>query len=494
MSKKIAVASVVALVLGGVAIPGGIFVNDMVADMTYGMVNDGLLGIQDEAGPIINEMVLHTFAALLVNTCLTDMSMDFSGFPIELDGLDPSDYFNNPETVFKVGVFMDLADLAEFMGINLGALGNLIGWMVQLNAEVMDIEGIAMFNGESLNFNEDAIDLILYGKDDLPGIITDIDTGSGMTDFIHLYESATTESQQQQMEGDYLCTWEDLTAVYDYVQDYLIGSLIQPILDGFPLDLEIILLGIFNLPKTLIDLLMEIISPLLDLELPDPVYVVDLMMPELSGLGTPEEIGEFKFFQQWANGSLVGEPGFPLPLKAGEFFGFEVGIPEPTNMSMESTRGLWDLDNPCSLVNSEGIAKWLSYPEKGTDLYNEIRDANGLTDAQMEIFYPWLQNFQYNLMPFLAQHDMDLPMDSISLGNLVQGAGIGIGALCIGLASTGFVSNRVVKSKAKKKTIGTISQKKPKKLPDIAGDAINPAGRELEKPAENLKEIPPEES
>ena len=482
MSKKIAVASVVALLFGGAAIPGGIFINDLVSDMTYSMVDDGLLGIQEEAGPIIYEMVQHTFAALLVNTCLSDMSLDFNGIPIELDGLDPNDYFNDPETVYKVGVFMDLGALAAFIGLDLGALGNLIGWLAELKAEILDIEGIAMNKGESLNFNEDAIELILYGDDDLPGLITDIDTGSGTTDFIHLYDSATTESTQQQMADDYLCTWEDLTIVYDYIQDYIIGSLIQPILDGFPLELEFNLLGLLDIPSMLVDMVMELLSPLLGLELPDPVYIVDIMMPELSGLTTVEEIGEFKFFQQWANGTLVGEPGFPLPLKAGDFYGFEVGLPDPTNMSWESTLGLWDMENPCSLVSGEGIAKWLQYPEKGTDLYNELRDTNGLTDAQMDIFYPWLHSFQHDLMPFLAQHDMDLPMDSISLGNLVQVAGLGMGAICIGVASTGFVSNRVVKTKAKKKGLKTSSKKIPKKkFPDISGDAMNPAGRELKK-------------
>ena len=101
---------------------------------------------------------------------------------------------------------------------------------------------------------------------------------------------------------------------------------------------------------------------------------------------------------------------------------------------------------------------------------------------------------RHSRWPYLAAELMDLPIDAISLGNVIQGAAIGVGGLCVGLASTGFVSNRVVKVKAKKKTLGTISKKSTKKLPDIAGDAMNPAGKELQIPPEELKEIPPEES
>ena len=75
MSKKIAAASIVCLVFGGVSIPGGILINDLVSDMTYSMVPDGLLGIQGEAGPQVNVMVLHTFAAFQIDTVIQGFQM-----------------------------------------------------------------------------------------------------------------------------------------------------------------------------------------------------------------------------------------------------------------------------------------------------------------------------------------------------------------------------------------------------------------------------------
>ena len=164
-------------------------------------------------------------------------------------------------------------------------------------------------------------------------------------------------------------------------------------------------------------------------------------------------------------------------------------------MSIDSCRALWDEESEYSLVTKAGLAKWYeACADPDSEVVEELKAANGIDDHAVEIICPWLENFRYNVMPFLAAELMGLPIDAISLGGVIQGAAIGVGGLCVGLASTGFVSNRVVKVKAKKKALGTISKKNTKKLPDIAGDAMNPAGKELEIPSEELQAIPKEES
>ena len=97
MSKKIAAASIIALVFGGAAIPGGIFVNDMIADLVYDSVADGLLGIRDQAGPEITEMVKHTFMTMMINASLTGMEMDFEGIPISIPGGTKQQFFNEED-------------------------------------------------------------------------------------------------------------------------------------------------------------------------------------------------------------------------------------------------------------------------------------------------------------------------------------------------------------------------------------------------------------
>jgi len=478
MSKKIAVASIVTLVFGGVAIPGGIFVNDMIADMVYDSVADGLLGVRTEAGPMIDQMVVHTFMTYLVNASLTDLVMEFEGIPITEAALPPEQFFNDEDAEFHVDLLLGIPEIYLF--------GILIFPGLYAYIDLFTVEGIANFFDEEHTYSPLAQEMILYGDDEVPGLITDVDMGSGMTDWLALFEGATTDDLKFQMTSKYDCTWNQIEDIYDYCKLYLEGIMIDVLLDG--IDLEIVLK---NIPQGLFDFIVQLIG----LELPEKVYIVDELKPEIAGLRTIEEIGEFYLYQQWANGSLVPDPGYALPLSTGTIYGFEPGVPIPTEMSIDSCRALWDEESEYSLVTKAGLAKWYeACADPDSDVVEELKAANGIDDHALEIICPWLENFRYNVMPFLAAELMALPIDAISLGGVIQGAAIGVGGLCIGLASTGFVSNRVVKVKAQKKALGTISKKNPKKLPDIAGDAMNPAGKELEIPKEKLQEIPKEES
>ncbi|MFX1275811.1 MAG: hypothetical protein ACFFBP_04305, partial [Promethearchaeota archaeon] len=60
MSKKVAFASVLCLILGGISLPGGMVVNNLITDMTYNSIDQGLLGIKDQAIPLIEPMVKET--------------------------------------------------------------------------------------------------------------------------------------------------------------------------------------------------------------------------------------------------------------------------------------------------------------------------------------------------------------------------------------------------------------------------------------------------
>ena len=478
MSKKIAAASIVALVFGGVAIPGGIFVNDMIADMVYDSVADGLLGIREQAGPEINQMVVHTFMTYLVNASLTDLEMEFEGIPITETALPSEEFFNDEDANFHVDLLLGIPEIYLF---NILIFPGIYAYI-----DIFTIEGIANFFDEDLNYSPLAQEMILYGDEEVPGLITDVDMGSGMTDWLALYEGATTDELKFQMCDSYDCTWNQIVDIYDYCIMYLRDIMIDVLLDG--VDLEIVLK---NIPQGLFDLIVQLIG----IELPEKIYIVDELKPEIAGLRSIEVIGEFYLFQQWANGSLVPDPGYPLPLSTGTIYGFEAGVPVSTDMSIESCEALWDEESEYSLVTKAGLAKWYeACADPDSDVVEELKAANGIDDHAVSVLCPWLENFRYNVMPFLAAELLGLPIDAISLGGVIQGAGIGVGALCIGLASTGFVSNRVVKVKAQKKALGAISKKSPKKLPDIAGDAMNPAGKELKVPNEELQEIPNEES
>ena len=57
MSKKITTLSIILLVFGGIMIPGGPMINNIIQDMTYGSIDEGLLGIKEQGIPLVKESV-----------------------------------------------------------------------------------------------------------------------------------------------------------------------------------------------------------------------------------------------------------------------------------------------------------------------------------------------------------------------------------------------------------------------------------------------------
>ncbi|MFX1274684.1 MAG: hypothetical protein ACFFBP_05985 [Promethearchaeota archaeon] len=186
----------------------------------------------------------------------------------------------------------------------------------------------------------------------------------------------------------------------------------------------------------------------------------EYLLPILIEANYDKKIEEFSFqilLEQWANGTIMGRGlypgGFPLPLGFMEIYGFEIGYQGPgkniipTNMSLASALALWDSSSDFSLVTKNGLQKWFDAIGGDTNAYEALKTTNDLTDAAMNLIMNWIPNFQQNVMPYLAQYQMGLPTDSISLGNIIQVAGIGMGATCIGLAALTITGNIVAKRK-----------------------------------------------
>jgi hypothetical protein len=59
----------------------------------------------------------------------------------------------------------------------------------------------------------------------------------------------------------------------------------------------------------------------------------------------------------------------------------------------------------------------------------------------------WLPKFRDHVMPYLAQEDMNLPMDSTKYGNTIE-LGLSIaGGLSIGLAAFGLVGSIIFRKR-----------------------------------------------
>ena len=158
--------------------------------------------------------------------------------------------------------------------------------------------------------------------------------------------------------------------------------------------------------------------------------LITLPPPDGEGMSL-SEYARVIFLEVWANGT-AGERalypfGFPLDLKVTTVYGFEVGYQDqnspviPSNMSLESARSLWNASNEFSLVSKKGLEEWfyaMENPDSAT-VYG-LMMANHLEDDEISMILSWLSKFRNNVMPYLAQEEMNLVMDSTSLGNTIQ--------------------------------------------------------------------------
>jgi hypothetical protein len=164
-----------------------------------------------------------------------------------------------------------------------------------------------------------------------------------------------------------------------------------------------------------------------------------LLESELGYNMTLNEFAKVLLLEQWANGTIMEMNLFPGGIDFHDFvssipsgtIGFEVGVPIPTNMSLESALLLWDSSNPYSLVND--IQSWWDIGSKHSVAYNVTRDANLLDDKIMDMILQWLPSFRDNIMPFLAQVEYGLPMDSKTLGDTITTSMVITGSSIIGI-------------------------------------------------------------
>lgn len=555
MSKKIVIISAVLLATGLGLVPGGILIEDYINNMVADSVDEGLLGIEEEAIPLIEPMIKEKGIPQALRG-IRDM-----GIPILEDMV---------EVTF-------VAVLIEVMAIT---GGNVSGtWYPALGLErffndpagiwYLILGGVSAVATYNLSFTEDAQNRILFGNSttvpgfipSIQGFLNDTSTGAGVATFLDQYyaaNSSSTPNLNMTMQENYNCTWEQLTKLEEYINDYLINPIIPAVISlGMHVEYMPSLEGLNSvndiakalfmeqwangtvLNETLYEggidfseMLEDINETLIGFEVgrmepsnitrksayalfdevnyPNALTndtginqwisaftndtVKDTLMnefnltqtqmdmilfwlfeesfqenivPELMKLPPPDGVGmnitEYArviLLEQWVNGTADGEViypyGFPLPLKAGIVYGFEVGYRGrniavlPTNMSLESAESLWNVSNEYSLVNKKGLRNWYSAVANPTSvLADDLQTINHLEDGAMNMILNWLPEFRDNVMPYLAQEEMNLPMDSTSYA-LAINLGMSIpGGILIGLGALGIARIILIKRKLK---------------------------------------------
>ncbi|MFX1592020.1 MAG: hypothetical protein ACFFB6_06030 [Promethearchaeota archaeon] len=558
MSKKVIIISAVLLAVGSGLVPGGVLIEDYINQLVVNSVDEGLLGIEEEAVPLIEPMIKEkgipqalrgirdmgipiledmvevTFVAVLINTFVnTGGNVGVYFFP----PIGMNNFFNNDTAA---GV-----------------------WVI--------FNGTSYHHREPLNFTEDAQNRILYGNSTsvpgyIPGIqgfLNDTSTGEGVANFLTQYYAANSSGTgvlNETMQENYNCTWYQLSKLEEYIKGYLIGWAIPTVIAaGLHVNYMPELAGLFSVNDIAKALFMEqwangtvlnetlyeggidfsemldnINETLIGFEVgrtaPSNITrqsayalfdeitysnaltndtginqwiiaytndtVKDMLMnefnlsqtqmdmilfwlfeesfqenvvPELMKLPPPDGVGmniteyaKILLLEQWANGTADGEVlypyGFPLTLRVGTIYGFEVGyqginIPVlPTNMSLEAAMSLWNVTSEYSLVNKKGLSKWyLAVADPSSVITDDLQTINNLEDEAINMILSWLPKFRDNIMPFLAQEEMNLPMDSISYSNSIELGMVIPGGILIGLGLTGLTRYIIIKRKTREK-------------------------------------------
>jgi len=180
----------------------------------------------------------------------------------------------------------------------------------------------------------------------------------------------------------------------------------------------------FNLTQTQLTMLLEWMFTTIR-----RLIILVIPQPEPIGLGISlSKFSENLLYEQWANGTILGEVYFPGGIDIGELLewgisivGWEVGVPDPTGMSLETVEALYDEKDPLALANQKGIRKWYTAVKNpDSKVYSELQDGFDLSDSQMEAIIEWLPVFRDEILPLLVKYVFNLPTDPYTLATLIM--------------------------------------------------------------------------
>ncbi|MFX1366519.1 MAG: hypothetical protein ACFFCE_15500 [Promethearchaeota archaeon] len=429
MSKKLLIVSVILLGLGSGLIPGGIIIENYINQRVANSVDEGLLGIEEEAIPLIVPMIKdkgipRTLRKIRDGTIpIIEQTIKEKGIPQTLRGIRDAAIPIIEPMIKEKGIpqvlrgirdtgilFVEdmveatfVAVLFEVIAITGGNVSGTpfgpIGMEAFFNdpnaAWVLVFSSISKFHGENLSYTVDAQNRILYGNSTtvpgyIPGIqgfLNDTSTGAGVTKFLEQYyaaNSSSTPDLNMTMQEKYNCTWYQLTKLEEYVMDFMINYAIPLVIEN--------------------NLHVE-------------------YMPELAGLLSVNAIARAMFMEQWANGTILGDVLYPGGIDFSEMLesvneslvGFEVGHPFPSNITRKVAYALFnDSLYSNALTNDTGIEIWIE--AYTNNIVKEIlRNEFNLTQTQMEMILSWLfeESFKDNVVPELMKLP---PPDGVGMG------------------------------------------------------------------------------
>ncbi|MFX0000078.1 MAG: hypothetical protein ACFE88_08145 [Candidatus Hermodarchaeota archaeon] len=315
-------------------------------------------------------------------------------------------------------------------------------WMFRINFTT-PLKGVTEYTffgaNISLGYTQEAQNRLLDGYEGYPGILTQIETGFGLLDWLKFYESARLNigTNRTLMETVYNATWDvHLDYLGRYINDYIIEDqlagagqtglevgrptrsdiLIETTVDLWdPINPDGIVneTGIvkwykaangdqakqnelnttLNLTQVQFDKLYTWLTTIIKETL---VPIVFIVQEPLGFRLTTREYAEMLFLEQWANGTIV-----PTGLDLGDgLTGFEVGIPIKSNISSNIVWDLFNVINSSSFIHNIGILKWIDAFEGDSVAENELIALFDLSTDQIDLILDWLFiSFKQNVVP-----------------------------------------------------------------------------------------------
>ncbi|MFW9772584.1 MAG: hypothetical protein ACFFEO_10545 [Candidatus Thorarchaeota archaeon] len=389
-SKSKLIVAIVMLAVGAGLVPTGLVTNDYMRDQVYDGVPEALLGIKAEAVPTLAE----EFPALSTPEILKGI---FDQASAEVEPM--LTIRSTPEVLrnFRDEAFASLPAIIEpavAVQITNGTIWNAQGfygsYAAALDAFFNDENwstntfGVFGFNsiseqmaGVNLSYTTYAQNTIMFtGFLDPtpggpyfwnPGILTDLTYGTALDNFQDIFywiwgpyggwPNAT-------LQAGYNVTWTQLSSFQWYYEYYF-----RP-----------------------------------------------FIVPGYLGMSVAA-YAPIAFYGQWANGSLdptgvdlsTIKAGLPGGTKGGE-----VGVPDPTNITLTSCYDLWNESIPYSFANDSGIWSWMGALAGNATLQGLLMSTFNLTATQLNMTLEWLDDFMENLLPLLIQADTGYTLSQLA--------------------------------------------------------------------------------
>lgn len=383
-TKSKLIIGIVIIVIGAGMVPTGLVTNEILRSQIYDGVPDALLGIKAEAIPTIEESIpvlgtpevlkgVFDEAATQLEPMLTVSSTPLAllglrsqinaSLPDLIDGVTTANIIANSlawaESTYGVGngseyLFNDINYVDAWVG--------LIGVTNFFNSSIFQIANLSFTAAAQQKLLTDGFnDSYIYQwysdwfTVPVPGLISDLDMGSGVNGYNDYYWTADYFSNTlldtdpaTAMENGYNATWFwQLSAIAYWI-----------------------------------DMIMT--------------YYVPTAFFATYGITVQDAIDN-GFYYQWANGTLI-----PDGVDLGGFKGYEAGIPDPTNISLSTSRALWNPLNPLSFTNDDGIWVWDEAMKGNFSLQTLLSTTFSLTAGQLAIVLSWLNDFITNITPILV--------------------------------------------------------------------------------------------